>query len=225
MYLQNTSNMSVNTLLFPSHCNNINHSVKFGDRFSEATMLHFSFLSARAWLTTLWFLGWMGSFGTWTDLSSRTALLRSCALTMRMLRLWVLTTYLIKNKIPPQSEVLKRFKPQRPNNIPALIWLNCFYFFKEVIFPPHVLGILAFKCSHSWGGNGALLWRLFVLWTPHWEWFLLWHVPGWTEVSNFFLLCSGQLFLSMWIFLKYHTFQTWFLVKNKTKKKVYIYQC
>ena len=48
-----------------------------------------------------------------------------------------------------------------------------------------VLGVLALQCSHPGGGDGALLWRLFVLRTPDWEWFLLRHVPGWTEVSSF----------------------------------------
>lgn len=48
------------------------------------------------------------------------------------------------------------------------------------------LGVLALQCSHPWGGDGALLWRLFVLWTPHWEWFLLRHVPRWTEVSVYY---------------------------------------
>lgn len=50
-------------------------------------------LSVKAWLTTLWFLGWMVNSGTWTDLSRRTALLRSCDLIMRMRRLWVFYTF------------------------------------------------------------------------------------------------------------------------------------
>lgn len=72
-------------------------------------------------------------------------------------------------------------------------------FFEEVIYltSSPIPGVLALERSHPRGGNGALLWRLFVLWTPHWEWFLLRHVPGRTEVSKHFhyerLLCAGQI--------------------------------
>lgn len=47
---------------------------------------------------------------------------------------------------------------------------------------PHVFaslsGVLALQCSHPGGGNGALLWRLFVLRPPHRGRLLLRHVPG-----------------------------------------------